>query len=310
VDALPSTISLSKENRLNHSEHTSALVYLNGEFLPYDQAAFAVDDRGMMFGDGVYEVLNYWAGRAFLPDEHMARLRSSMRGIALPEPAGVTALPHVTAELMARQNMDNARVYWQVTRGAAPRAHLPPVDPQPTVLAIATAIEPWDADAPPRQLSAMVCDDRRWADCWIKSLMLLPNTLAKAQAHRAGCQEAILQRDGVVTEGTVTNVIIVADGKLRTHPLNGSILPGLTRQLVLDLAREQQQQVEEQPFTVNQMLQADEVMLTGTTTHIAAVTQIDGRRIGAGTTGPVTRQLYDAYAAMLGGSRCLNEPRP
>lgn len=273
-----------------HPEH----VYLNGQYLPKSEAMLSVEDRGTLFGDGVYEVIRYYGGRPLAMEAHLARLRRSLRGIELDEPVAVAQLPAISDALVRDNDVPDAKVYWQVTRGPAAREHVIPAEARPSVLVMSYPAPPLETQAPCPAWRAMVAEDRRWSDCWIKSLMLLPNVLARTAAQRAGCNEAILQRDGRVTEGSSTNVFIVRDGELRTHPADRHILGGVTRQLVIELAQAQGLSVVERACTVEQLMAADEVFVTGTTTHIAAITHVDGRAIADAEAGPVTRALHEA----------------
>lgn len=270
-------------------------VYLNGQYLPKREAALSVEDRGTLFGDGVYEVTRYYGGRPLAMAAHLARLRRSMEAIEIDEPDDVPALPEISDALVQRNDLEDAKVYWQVTRGpASPRNHAIPERANPSVLVMTYPAPAVDPHAACPAWTAILAEDRRWGDCWIKSTMLLPNTLARSAANRAGCDEAILQCDGRVTEGTSTNVLVVKDGVIRTHPANRRILGGITRAIVLELARGQGRTVREEAVTVEELIGADEVMLTGTTTHIAAVTHVDARAIGDGRPGPVTEALHHA----------------
>ncbi|MFA9476872.1 aminotransferase class IV [Phycisphaerales bacterium AB-hyl4] len=282
----------------------ATLVYLNGEFLPYDQASLSIDDRGTLFSDGVYEVLEYFAGRPFAMQQHVDRLKYSLAGICIDPPSVVDELPAISDELIRRNDMPDARVYWQVTRGPAPRNHLPPSDPTPTVLVTTTPTQPLSSNPPARQWKAITHEDLRWKRCCYKTLMLLPNTLAKQQAKRDGCQEAILHQGVAVTEGGSTNVFVVRDGELWTHPANEAILRGITRDLVIDYARAMDLTVHETAVTLDELRQADEVFVTGTTTHVTAITHIDGHPIQLGEVGPVTASLHDAYEQQLMQACC------
>lgn len=275
------------------------IVYLNGEYLPKSQARFSVEDRGALFGDGVYEVTRYYGGQPFEMQAHLDRLRHSLKGISLPEPPHVAELPAISDELIRRNGFNDATVYWQVTRGPAPRNRLFPDDPRPTVLAIvypASALELGDG---PATITVTVAEDTRWSQCHIKALILLPTMLARNAAHARGFGDAIYQRDGVVTETTGANLFIVRDDELHTHPADRWILHGITRRVVFELAETLGIAVHEQPFTVDQMLAADEVLITGTTTQITAVTQIDEQ---AFEVGAVTSRLSKAFAEKVHGN--------
>ncbi|MFW6031898.1 MAG: aminotransferase class IV, partial [Phycisphaeraceae bacterium] len=166
---------------------------------------------------------------------------------------------------------------------------------EPTVLAIAYPVGPMNLEETPASWRVCLDEDRRWTECWIKSLMLLPNVLARQAAREAGCQEVILHRDGRVTEGSAANVFIVRGGELVTHPADRWILSGITRNLLIELARAEGVTVREEPFTTDELLAADEIFFTGTTTHLAAAVEVDGQTIGEGTPGPVTRQLHRIF---------------
>ncbi len=274
-------------------------VYLNGQFLARSQAKLDIEDRGALFGDGVYEVMGYHAGRPFAIQEHLARLRHSLTGIRLRAPSDLDRFEAISDRLIANNGLANANLYWQVTRGSATRNPVMPKDTAPTVLAIAYPTNPLDPHAKPKAVSAMLLEDQRWRLCWIKSLMLLPNVLAKAQAMEAGADEAILYRQGRVTESTSANVLIVHQGQLWTHPADQWILGGITRRVVLGLASQRGITIQECTYTPDQLLEADEVMLCGTTTPIAGVVEVNQRRIGDGQAGPITTQLHAALVKQI-----------
>jgi D-alanine transaminase len=266
-------------------------VYLNGSYVPRDQATLDIEDRGAMFADGVYEVVHYFSGRAFAMEEHLKRLERSMAAIDLVEPRA-RELGVISDQLIKRNSLDDATVYWQVTRGSARRDHVIHAETKPTILAIAYEAAPLDIAAEPISVHATLTKDLRWHQCAIKSLMLLPNVLAKSAAHRAGAFEAILHRQGLVTEGSSTNIFVVCDGELRTHEANEMILGGITRDIVIQLARDSGIACHEQAVTVDQLLAAQEVMLTGTTTLVAAVSRVDDSDIAGGHIGPITTRLH------------------
>lgn len=282
------------------------VVYLNGAYVPRGEAKLDIEDRGAMFADGVYEVVHYFGGRAFAMDQHVQRLQRSMAAIELAAPPA-DQFAAISNELVRRNNLDDATVYWQVTRGSAKRNHAIPADATPTVLAIAYANGPFDFDAGPAGVTATLVADLRWHRCAIKSLMLLANVLAKSQAQRAGAYEAILHRGDLITEGSSTNVLVVLDGQVHTHPANDMILGGITRDIVLHLARDNGLVCSEKAATVAQLMAAEEIMLTGTTTLVAAVTHVDQTPIAGGNVGPVTSKLHgllvDHIAAACGLAR-------
>lgn len=286
--------------------HSNPTIYLNGQFVPKSAAAISVEERGMFFGDGVYEVLRFYAGRPLAMDLHVDRMRQSLERIELSPPADFDRFPKVVAELVEKNGLADARVYWQITRGAAPRKPDFPKGVPPTVLVTASPSAALDPDAPVPTLTATLMPDERWANCWIKSLMLLPNVLAANAAHRAGFDAAILHRDGTVTEATNSNAMIVRAGELWTHPANRYILNGVTRQLVLRCAREIGVAVREQTYTTDQLITADEVLLTGTTINVTAISHVDNQPIVNGATGPITQRLHNALTDLI-ASECLQQ---
>eukprot|EP00752_Nemacystus_decipiens_P013970 g12406.t1 len=276
---------------------SSPTVYLNGQYLHRTHATLSVDERGVHFADGVYEVVRYFNGKPFTMAEHLERLKRSLDGIDLA--CDAEAIAAISDELVARNGLTDARVYWQVTRGPGLRNHVIADGLVPTVYLSAEPAEPL-IDAPPLQtISAITTLDDRWHNCWIKSLMLLPNTLAKTRAVKAGAAEAIFVRDGRVTEGSSTNVFAVFDGELYTHPADRYILEGITRNVVIELAKELYIPIHEQAFNASDLPAAEEVFITGTGTLLAAVTEVDSNRIDDGQAGSITKQLWDAFVSRV-----------
>jgi D-alanine transaminase len=281
------------------------LVYLDGHFLPKAEARLPVDDRGFLFGDGLYEVTRAVRGRLIEAERHLDRLRAGVAALALPLPeAEIAALPELWTRLLTANALTagEATVYFQVTRGAAPRTHqFPPAGTPPTVFASASPLLPPDA-LRERGAAVITVPDTRWARCELKTVNLLPNVLAKQAAAEAGAFEAVFVRDGVVTEGAQTSVLAVLDGTLRTHPLTPRILPGVTRAVVLELAHALGIPVREEAVPADALAGAAEVMVASTTSDVMPVVQVDGRRVGDGAPGPIARALADAMAARLGRS--------
>lgn len=280
------------------------IVYYNHDFMPKEEVRISPDDRGFLFGDGVYEVLHAWDGRLFESEAHFARLAHSLAAlqIAFHDLEGL----HVAMNSLLGLNdlmLGAARVYCQITRGIAPREHAfpDPVVPPTVYVAVEPYFPPvalWETGVP-----AITVADIRWGRCDIKSLNLLGNVLATQEAKEAGAYDAILVRDGVVTEGSHTGVCAVSDGTVVTHPLTPEILGSVTRDFVLRSCRELATACAEREIPVVSLYAADEVMLLGTTSGIMPVIEIDGRRIGAGRPGPVTRRLQEAlHSRMLGGT--------
>ncbi len=286
--------------------HSDPIIYLNGDFIHKSAATMSVDERGTLFADGVYEVLRFYAGRPLAAPLHLERMRKSLSRIGLAPPDDFDQLPATAQALLEKNSLQNAKIYWQVTRGPAPRNATFPKGVPPTVLIVPSHSDPLDAGSGVPTQTAVLTPDERWSNCWIKSLMLLPNVLAANAAHKAGCDSAFLHRDGAVTEATNANIMIVRDGELWTHPADRWILNGVTRQIVLGLARDLGITVREQVYDTDQLLTGDEVLLTGTTIHVTAVTHVDGQPIRNGQPGPVTLRLHEALARYIAGE-CLSE---
>ena len=272
------------------------IVYLNGECVPAEKAAISPFDRGFLFADGVYEVARFDRGRAYRLAEHVERLREGLSALQLAVDAGFY---HEVARRLLEENRlaeSDAIVYAQVTRGGgAPRTHVfPPAGTKPTVFAFARVSDP---APPPEGGKAILVPDDRWGRCDIKSVMLLPNTLAAQAAREAGAIDAILVRDGFALEGTRANLFLVKDGRVQTAPNGPRILPGVTRGATIEAARHLGHTVLEQAFTVGEMLAADEVFLASTSLWTYPLVVIDGRTIGDGKPGPVAGKLKNALYA-------------
>jgi D-alanine transaminase len=275
------------------------VVYLNGSIVPRSAATLDIEDRAALFADGVYEVIRYYQGKPFALDLHVNRLAHSLAAIDIPAGDIPQQLARASAQLIALNQTPDAKLYWQVSRGVAPRDHAFDPNLKPTVLAIAYPLSLLNPSSPPALVRTILHPDQRWSECWIKSLMLLPNTLARQRARAAGASEAIFHRDNTITEGAATNVFVVRKGEVWTHPADHWVLPGVTRAVVIELANELGLTVHPWPVNTEQLLAADEVFLTGTTTHISAVTHIDSAAIAGGGVGPVTMQLHEALMARV-----------
>ncbi len=282
-----------------------AVVFLNGGFVPLAEARISPEDRGFLFADGVYESIRYYPsppggiGVLFELERHLQRLRASLDEIRL-RGVDVDALGAVLPELIRRNGLEGspASIYVQVTRGVAPRTHVfPDASTPPTVYARTRYFDP-PIDAWQNGAAAATIEDQRWGRCDVKTIALLANVLASEDARRAGAREAIFVHDGVVTEGSHTTVAFVRDGILRTHPSGKRILPSVTREVVLRLCGELGVPVEERAVAVQEFSRLDEAFVMGTTTEIMPVTTIDGRPVGDGRVGPITRRIQDAYFAL------------
>lgn len=304
---------------------SAPVVYLDGAFVSKDDARLSPDDRGFLFGDGVYEVARAVDGRFFALEAHLARLARGTAVLALPLPDGdVDAVAAVWEALLDQNGLraGEAVVYCQVTRGAAVRSHpFPPADTPATVYAFAQRLVPPDA----LRATGAACvtyPDLRWGRCDLKTVNLLPNVLARQAAAAVGAFEAVLVRatgdaadpdaplvgpamprpadDGVVTEGSLSSVFAVVGGELRTHPAGARILPGITRTAVLELAATVGVPVREAAVTLGELRAADELLVVNTTADVMPVVTLDGRPVGDGRPGPVARALGDALAARVG----------
>lgn len=273
------------------------IAYLNGRYLPQDQALIPADDRGFMFADGVYEVVRYYGGRPRSMAEHIRRLTFSLSELKIQLPGGCAPFAQISDELVARNHCPDAYIYWQITRGPAPRDHRFPDPPAtPTVYAMLKPMAPLDPGAPPSPMHAITYPEIRWARCAIKSISLLPNVLARQAAHDACCEEAIFVRpDGTITEATARTIFIVHKGVVQTYPLDGSILGSITRQIVLELAHSLGLATLEMPYSREQMFDADEVFAVGTTTEVRPIVQVDQKPIAHVQIGPITLALLAAY---------------
>ena len=278
-------------------------VYLNGSFIDSTHAAVSVDDRGFLFADGVYEVIRAYPGGLRLPERHLERLRTGLAALRIDAAAADGALD-VADRLLETNGLrgTDSIVYIQVTRGAAPRRHaFPPAGTAPT-LYIATrpsALIPEERYG--QGCAAITLPDTRWSRCDIKSIALLPNVLANQAAHEAGAFEALFIRDGVVIEGSHANVFAVRDGALLTAPPSSYILNGITRTFILELAAELGIASAETGLPHEALYDVDELFLTGTTAEVLGIASVDGRRIGSGRTGPITRRLLEAFRDRLPG---------
>jgi len=271
------------------------IVYLNGEFLPLEQAQISVLDRGFLFADGVYEVIPVYKGRLFRLNEHLQRLANSLHHIQLPNPLTTSQWIEILEKIISQHAHHDQAVYLQVTRGTAKREHQFPRAAQATVFVMSEATELGLASA---GVKAISCPDMRWQRCDIKSIALLGNVLSRQHAVAAGATEAILIRDGQVTEGAASNVFIVADGIVKTPPQGPFILSGITRDLILELLQQAQLPYQETPISLMELRQAEEIWLTSSTREILPVILLDEQPVGSGAPGPLwrqTRQLYQNY---------------
>ena len=270
------------------------MVYLNGDFIPLEKAQVSVLDRGFTFADGVYEIIPVFSGQPFRLTEHLNRLRNSLDGISLELDYDREKWQSLVDKLLnLNQVAEDSSIYIQVTRGVGERNHFYQAGFTPTVFIFCKPLQQMDVS---RGVSAILHEDIRWQYCHIKAVALLPNVLLKQLARdKDGSLEAILYRDGYITEGAASNVFIVSDNAVRTPPKSNRLLPGITRDLVVELIRETDYQCLEVPVTKSELLQADEIWLTSSTLGIAPVVRLDGRPLGDGKPGPVWQDVNAIY---------------
>ena len=272
----------------------SRTVYVNGDYVPEDQARVSVFDRGFLFADGVYEVTSVLDGRLIGFDGHAARLERSLGELEMANPLTRDALLAIHRELVDRNELAEGMVYLQITRGAADRDFAYP-DAEPTVVLFTQAKRLADNPAAARGISVITIPDERWGRRDIKTVQLLYPSMGKMMAKKAGADDAWMIEDGHVTEGTSNNAYIVKDGRIVTRQLGHEILHGITRAAVLRLAREAQMEVDERRFTVDEAKAADEAFVTSASTFVMPVVRVDETAIGNGTPGPTARRLREIY---------------
>jgi len=274
-----------------------SIIYLNGEYVPDHAACVSVLDRGFIFGDGVYEVIPAYHGNLFRLSEHLQRLQNSLDAIRITNPHSSQQWESILNELIDKNNGVDLSIYLQVTRGVAKRDHALPPDIQPTVFAMANPLQaPSKADLQDG-VSAITANDYRWLNCHIKATSLLPNVLLRQQAIDADATETILIRDGEATEGAASNLFIVENELIATPPKGPFLLPGITRDLVLEIAQQNHKSWEESTISESRLRNADEIWITSSTKEILPVTQLDGKPVGNGQPGPIWNKMVDLFQA-------------
>ena len=269
------------------------LAYLNGKIMPIEDAMVPIEDRGYQFGDAVYEYVASYNGRLFCAEEHLDRLERSMQGLAFP-PVARDDMREALNTLFDQAQIERAGIYIQISRGVAPRNHPFPEESQVQIVMTIRSIPEVHPHAG-EGAATITMKDFRWSRCDIKTVQLLPNVLAKQKALDAGVYDTIfITEAGVVREATSSNVFIIQNGKAVTHPLTPNILPGITRMVIIDICKTREIPLEERFFSVEELYQADEVFLCGTVTDVLPIIEVDGKKIGAGKVGPLTRTLYGA----------------
>jgi D-alanine transaminase len=272
-------------------------VYLNGRFLPIEDAKVSVLDRGFIYGDGVYELIPVYRREPYRLPQHLARLQRSLDGIRLANPHTNAEWESIIRDLVARTPFDDQGVYFQVTRGAAKRDHSFPTGVTPTVFMMSNPLPLPTAEQIERGVAVVTAIDERWLHCDLKTISLLGNVLARQLATDAGAAEAILFRDGYLTEASASNVFIVRGGVIVAPPKDNQILPGITYDAAFELARNGGMPLEVRPIAREEALAADEMWLSSSTKEVLAVTTVDGKPFAAGVPGPVFRKMYELFQA-------------
>ncbi|WP_439497352.1 D-amino-acid transaminase [Bosea sp. (in: a-proteobacteria)] len=273
----------------------SRIVYVNGDYLPEDEAKVSIFDRGFIFGDGIYEVSAVLGGKLVDCDAHLARLERSCGEIRLALPWSRAELIAIHEELIKRNGIDEGSIYLQVSRGAADRDFAFPKDLAPTLVMFSQARSMSNAPAAKAGIKVVSCPDLRWARRDIKSVNLLAPVLAKQFAAESGAQEAWMVEDGVVTEGASSTAWIVKGKTLISRPLSNKVLPGITRKAVLAFLEESGFGFEERTFTLEEALDAEEAFITSATSFVMPVVAIDGHTIHNGAPGPTALRLREIY---------------
>lgn len=270
-------------------------VIVNGELINRTEAKIDMEDRGYQFGDGVYEVIRVYNGKMFTAKEHLERLMASGKKIGMEISYSVQKIKNLLTELIEKNQLHEGTIYLQISRGIAPRNHgFPSLDVAQTFVANTKSVSR-PVENMTTGVKTILVEDIRWLRCDIKSLNLLGNIMAKQKAVEAGCFEAIQHRGNHVTEGSSSNISIIKEGKIITHPADNLILNGITRQKVIEVCRSNNISVEERVFTLDELNQADEAFISGTTVEVTPIIEIAGKKIGSGTPGLITRQIQELF---------------
>jgi len=277
-------------------------IYLNGQYMPIEEAKISVLDRGFIFGDGVYEVIPVYSRKAFRLAEHLRRLQHSLDGIKLANPYSDGEWTGIINELIARNAEEDQYLYLHITRGVAKRDHAFPSPPvKPTVFMMSNPLPTPPADLLHSGVACITAPDNRWLRCDIKAISLLPNVLLRQMAVDAGCAETILIRaesvteGAFMTEGAASNIFVVKDGKLLAPPKDNLMLPGITYDVILEIAAANGIPHQVRRIAVAEVVAADELLLTSSTKEVLAITQLDGKPVGSGKPGPMFARLHSLY---------------
>lgn len=270
-------------------------VYLNGQFLPLEDAKISVLDRGFIYGDGVYELIPVYAREPYRMPQHLARLQRSLDGIRLANPHSAADWEAIIRALIGRMPFADQGVYFQVTRGVAKRDHAFPAGVPPTVFMMSNPLTLPSVEQVERGVAVITGPDQRWLHCDLKTISLLGNVLARQAAIEAGAVESVLFRDGYLTEASASNVLVVKDGAIIAPPKDNLILPGITYDATFELARAGGLTLTVRPVTREEALAADEMWLSSSTKEVLAVTTLDGEPFAGGKPGPVFRKMHALF---------------
>ena len=276
------------------------IVYLNGLYLPVEEATISVMDRGFLFGDGIYEVIPVFGNKLLRLAEHLNRLQNSLNRISLPNPHNNEEWAGIFSGLLKKNDGEDRAVYLQISRGAYAKRDLSintnlSAEHAPTIFAMVLQVTPPDIEVVSAGISVITVDDFRWNACDIKSTSLIASVMLKQQAVAAEVDDAILIRNGVVSEGTASNVFLVKDGVILTPPTGSQLLPGITRDLVIEIAKNNAILVEEREVKETELYSADEIWMTSSTREIAPVISLNGEAVGSGSAGPMWKRIMDLY---------------
>ena len=273
--------------------------FLNGEYYKSGEARVSIEDRGFLFGDGIYEVVRIYNGHYFELGQHLARLERSARKTFLTLPYELSRIETICRELLEKSGIANGKLYMQITRGSAPRTHEFPLEAAPTILLKVSEVNENQLRKNKKGVAVITLPDDRWNHCDIKSLNLLPNVLAKQQARSQGYYEAIFVYGQEITEGASSNVFVVVDHKLITAPESNRILLGITRNVVIELAAEAGIPVEERFVTLEELSKASELFITSTVDEITPVLSVDGQTFNGAVAGEITGRVQTLFQQKL-----------
>jgi len=273
-------------------------VYLNGDYVPLSEARVPVLDRGFIFGDGIYEVVPVYGRKPLRLAQHLARLQNSCDAIRLSNPHTAEQWTALIGDFIARQDFADQNLYLHLTRGVAKRDHAFPKDAAPTVFMMANPLVTPSAEQFESGVSAITTTDNRWLRCDIKSIALLANVLLRQLAVEAGAAEAILFRDGHLTEGAASNIFVAKHGVILAPPRDHLLLPGITYDAVIELARAHDVPLEVRTISEAEVRSADELWLTSSTKEVLPITQLDGKAVGSGRAGPLARRMLALYQSL------------